>query len=175
LNRVKDALSLSIPLRNLLWTDNSINLIPRSACLFRAEFDMEWPSEEPDLRALVAAAQKKVPDLVHRPSCAVVGNSGRLLQHEHGAEIDSKELVIRFNWGTVSVPSGFTFLDCALFLGIVFSERRLQRTAQIMFELDGSQPSEGSVLQSDCGLDSVPSRFTRRFEKVDHLLLRLFQ
>lgn len=70
---------------------------------------MEWPSEEPDLRALVAAAQKKVPDLVHRPSCAVVGNSGRLLQHEHGAEIDSKELVIRFNWGTVSFRVALSF------------------------------------------------------------------
>ncbi|GAQ84953.1 beta-galactoside alpha-2,3-sialyltransferase [Klebsormidium nitens] len=63
------------------------------------EFDVRWPSEEPDLRALVARAQNTVPELERRPSCAVVGNSGRLLQHEHGAEIDKRDLVIRFNWG----------------------------------------------------------------------------
>lgn len=35
-------------------------------------------------------------------SCAVVTNSGALLRHEYGAEIDAHDHVIRFNWAPTS-------------------------------------------------------------------------
>lgn len=89
--------------------------------IFAAEFDFDWPSAEPDLRVLIAKAQDTTPDLEQRPSCAVVGNSGRLLQHAHGAEIDERELVIRFNWGKVSSQP---------FLPYVFSgDQKIRRVA----------------------------------------------
>jgi hypothetical protein len=41
------------------------------------------------------------PQLVHwhLPSCAVVGNSGRLRVEHHAARIDAHDIVIRFNQG----------------------------------------------------------------------------
>mmetsp|Transcript_17378 Transcript_17378/g.40541 ORF Transcript_17378/g.40541 Transcript_17378/m.40541 type:complete len:340 (-) Transcript_17378:36-1055(-) len=71
----------------------------------RSAFEQLWkgPSSAP-LHLLESKAASEPPERP-RLTCAVVSNSGALLKHKHGAEIDAADVVFRFTDG----PSGGEF------------------------------------------------------------------
>ena len=44
---------------------------------------------------------KKLEELVKRKTCAIVSNSGDLMNHEYGSLIDSHDVIIRCNWSLI--------------------------------------------------------------------------
>jgi lipopolysaccharide biosynthesis glycosyltransferase len=104
-------------------------------------------------------------DWMHNSSVAIVGNASSILEHNYGKEIDSHDIVIRFNKGFPSSKTGFK--TSMVFLACTLTPAELERYAGAFLI------KRSALCDNKCDFNVLSEdRFFLRQDKTDIMILQ---